>query len=285
MITHTAIRAMRLIHICLAIIISATFGLRGVDFDIYPSFNSADDDDSLSSNSPDAIDIGRVLTKLGATIGVGGGAYIGFQLVRKAYRHLRKSSDSKSKSWAEDLIKSNVVATTVPGVNVTMIEEMKKEQEELWRFIHSLFKNQEEMMVKLEKSINSGIPESMLKELEESFDSKIADLSRRLDILDSKLKGIEKDMPDKDSERLTVESVQSIVGTETKEIYNSMVILKKETKNQMLKWLKEHDDAIVEKIRYFGEDIKKLVKNENPDIVSDKMKSRQQSVSNKNSRK
>ena len=273
---------MRLLYICFAVIISATFGLQGVDFDIYPSFNNIDDDDSSSLIALDSVNFRKVLSSMGTTISIGGGAYIGFRLVRKAYRHLKRNSHSTSTSWAEDMVKSNVVTTISPNVNVTMIEEMKKEQEELWRFIHSLFKNQEEMMVKLEKSMNSGISESMIKDLEESFDSKISDLSRRLEMIDSKLKGIEKDIPDKDLEQLTKESVQGIIEIETKEISKSIVILKKEIKNQMLRWLKEHDDAIVEKIRFFGEDIKKLVKNESTQPDGDKVKPK--SHSNKSSR-
>ena len=273
---------MRLLYICFAVIISATFGLQGVDFDIYPNFNSIDDEDSSSVISLDGANFKRVLSGLGTTISIGGGAYIGFRLVRKVYRHFRRNFHSTSTSWAEDMVKSNMVATIVPSINVTMIEEMKKEQEELWRFIHSLFKNQEEMMVKLEKSLNSGIPESTLRDLEESFDSKISDLSRRLEMIDSKLKGIEKDIPDKGLEQLTKESVQGIIEIETKEISKSIIVLKKEIKNQMLRWLKEHDDAIVEKIRFFGEDIKKLVKNENPQVDGDKVKPK--SHTNKNSR-
>ena len=87
------------------------------------------------------------------------------------------------------------------------------------------------MMVKLEKSLNSGIPESTLRDLEESFDSKISDLSRRLEMIDSKLKGIEKDIPDKGLEQLTKESVQGIIEIETKEISKSIIVLKKEIKN------------------------------------------------------
>ena len=258
---------MRFLYICFSIIISATFGLQGADFDIYPSFSNIEDETPADSTEG-GVGIGRVLSRVGVTLGVAGGvagsAYIGFGLAKRVLNHLKKKSDT---SWTDDLKAYDMRSVSGGGsqsnVNTTMIDEMKKEQEELWRFIHSLFKNQEEMMVKLDKSMNSGVSESALKELGESFDFKISDLSRRLDTLETRLKSVEKELPDKNQITLTQENVQGIIQSETKEISNAMVLLKKEIKNQMLKWLKDHDDAMVEKIRYFGEDIKKLVKNEN----------------------
>ena len=276
---------MRFLYICLALIISATFGLQGADFDIYPSFGSLDDDDSQASKTVDGASMGQILTRLGATVGIGGGAYIGFKLAKSAIKHFRKSSDSSSSSWADDIVHSQVRVPLVSSVNVTMVEEMKKEQEELWRFLHSLFKNQEEMMVKLEKSLNSGVTEKYVKELGDTFDKKIFELSQRLNSLESRLNGVEDDISDKSREQITSENVQKIIQIETKEISESMIVLKKDMKNQMLKYLKEHDDAIVEKIRFFGEDIKKLVKNENPETSTKTPKPKPQVIPSKTTRK
>ena len=258
----------------LFMIVSAAFGLQGADFDLYSSFSSSDEEaDKSSPISTDGLAVDQILIRAGATIGIGGSAYIGFRLVRKLIKNLRKSSTTKaSPREPSDYFQNE--RNDYTGVNATTVAEMKKEQEELWRFIHSLFKNQEEMMAKLEKSSTSSVSESMIRELEESFDSKIREVSKRLDMVDSKLKGVERDVFElSQTSSSTQESIQGLIRREVEEISNSMVILKKEIKNQMLRWLKEHDDAIVEKIRFFGEDIKQLVKNDNtPDASNSERK-------------
>lgn len=261
---------MLLFHICLFLLISVACGLQGADFDIYPSFGTTDDDaDPSSTRSADLVSRNRLLGRIGTTIGIGGGAFIGFQLVKKLVQSIRAASDHTSSSLTDEESEFQNQRSKGSNFNVTTITEMKKEQEELWRFIHSLFKNQEEMMAKLEKNINSGVPESAVRELEESFNLKIRDVSKRLDSLESKLKVLERDMPELSQKPfVTEESVQSLIQSEVTEISNSMAVLKKEIKNQMLRWLKEHDDAIVEKIRYFGDDIKKLVKSDSTDSES-----------------
>jgi hypothetical protein len=261
---------MLLFHVCLLLLISMACGLQGADFDIYPSFSASDDDaDSSSSKSADLASRNRLLSRVGATIGIGGGAFIGFQLVKKVVKSIRRASGHTASSLTDVENDINNQRSKDASFNVTTITEMKKEQEELWRFIHSLFKNQEEMMAKLEKNVNSGVPESAVRELEESFNLKIRDISKRLDSLESKLKVLERDMPELSQKpSVTEESVQSLIQSEVSELSNSMTVLKKEIKNQMLRWLKEHDDAIVEKIRYFGEDIKKLVKSDSTDSES-----------------
>lgn len=252
----------------LFMVVSAAFGLQGADFDLYSSFSSPDEEaDKSTPISTDGLAVDQILIRVGATIGIGGSAYIGFQLVKKLFKNLRKSSTTKaSLREPSDYFQNERIDNT--GVNATTMAEMKKEQEELWRFIHSLFKNQEEMMAKLEKSSSSSVSESIIRELEESFNSKIREVSKRLDMVESKLKGIERDVSElSQTSSSTQERFQGLIRREVEEISNSMVILKKEIKNQMLKWLKEHDDAIVEKIRFFGEDIKQLVKNDNiPDV-------------------
>jgi hypothetical protein len=248
----------------LLMVVSAAFGLQGADFDLYSSFSSSDEEaDKSSPISTDGLAVDQILIRVGATIGIGGSAYIGFRLIKKLLKKLRKSSTSET-----FLREFQNERNDYTGVNATTVAEMKKEQEELWRFIHSLFKNQEEMMAKLEKSSASGVSESMIRDLEESFDSKIREVSKRLDMVESKLKGVERDVSElSQTSSSTQENIQGLIRREVEEISNSMVILKKEIKNQMLRWLKEHDDAIVEKIRFFGEDIKQLVKNDNiPDI-------------------
>lgn len=261
---------MLLLHVFLSLLISVACGLQGADFDIYPSFSATDDDtDPSSTKSVDGVNMNRLLGRIGTTVGIGGGAFIGFQLVKKAVKSIRRASGHTASSSTDEAQIFQNQRSMDANFNVTTIAEMKKEQEELWRFIHSLFKNQEEMMAKLEKSVNSGVPESAVRELEESFNLKIRDISKRLDSLESKLKVLERDMPELSQKpSVTEESVQSLIQSEVSEISNSMVVLKKEIKNQMLRWLKEHDDAIVEKIRYFGEDIKKLVKSDSVDSES-----------------
>lgn len=252
----------------LFMVVCATFGMQGADFDMYSSFSSSDEEaDKSSPISTDGLAVDQILIRVGATIGIGGSVYIAFRFAKKIFESLGKSSITKASLSGSSSYFQNERDDYI-GFNTTMVAEMKKEQEELWRFIHSLFKNQEEMMAKLEKSSTTSVSESIIRELEESFNSKIKDVSKRLDVVESKLKGFERDWSELSQKSSTSqESIQGLIRREVEEISNSMVILKKEIKNQMLRWLKEHDDAIVEKIRFFGEDIKQLVKNDDfPDV-------------------
>jgi len=229
------------------------FGLQGADYDIYPSFSTVEDDSSSSASSN--MNILQMLRGVGAVAGIGGGAYVGYRLAKKAYIKIKKGS------------KEAVAASLTYGkedfngmkVNVTMIEEMRKEQEELWRFVHSLFKSQEGMTEKLEKKMNDLSSETIVREVEESLTAKMSDLSKRLELLETRLEAVV-ELKTSEKPALDEENIQNMIRQETTELSNAMIILKKETKNQMVSWLKDYDDAVVEKIRFFGEDIKKLVK-------------------------
>lgn len=257
--------AMIFMLICMVMVVTArtTLGLQGADFDIYPSFSNSDEDSDASSNMVDGVSLAGHFSRFTGTLSIVGGAYIGFRLAKKIYSRIRKSSSNPSTSLTRDMeyIRNELGEDT--KVNVTMVSEMKKEQEELWRFIHSLFKNQEEMMARLESSSSLAIPQSVIRELEESFDKKVKEISMRLDSMETRIKAINREMPElAQQSSLTEVSVQGMIQTEVEELSNSLAAVKKEIKNQTLRWLKEHDDAMVEKIRFFGEDIKKLIKKD-----------------------
>lgn len=256
---------MRYQYVFFSIFMCVAFGLQGADYDIYPSFSNVEDDGSSSPSS--RIDMRQILKGVGAVFGIGGGAYGGYRLAKKAYINVKKRS------------KRGVTTSLIDGidefhggkVNVTMIEEMRKEQEELWRFVHSLFKNQEGMTAKLEKKMDDLSSESTLKEVEESFNVKISDLSRRLQLVEARLEIIEEL---KTSKKPAIDEgiIQNMIQQETKELSTAMITLKKEIKNQMVNSLKDYDDAVLEKIRFFGEDIKKLIKknDQNENISKNK---------------
>jgi hypothetical protein len=229
------------------------FGLQGADYDIYPSFSNVEDDGSSSDSS--SMNMRQMLSGVGAVVGIGGGAYVGYRLAKKAYINIKKGS---RKAVAASLT-DGIDEFHSMKVNVTMVEEMRKEQEELWRFVHSLFKSQEDMTAKLEKKMNELSSETIVKEVEESFTAKISDLSRRLELLEARLECVE-ELKTSEKPALDEDIIQNMIRQETKELSNAMIILKKETKNQMLNYLKDYDDAVVQKIKFFGEDIKKLMK-------------------------
>ena len=254
----------------MVVLARTTLGLQGADFDIYPSFSNSDEDSDASSNTIDGVSLSGHFSRFSGTMSIVGGAYIGFRLAKKIYNRIRKSSRNTTTSLMRDMDYIRNEFGDETKVNGTMVSEMKKEQEELWRFIHSLFKNQEEMMARLESSSSLAIPQGVIRELEESLGKKISDLSNRIDSLETRMKVINRDMPElAQKSTLTEASVQSLIQTEVEELSNSLVGVKKEIKNQTLRWLKEHDEAMVEKIRYFGEDIKKLIKKDstNPSIA------------------
>lgn len=254
-------RKMRLIFIIALLFLSSSYGLQGSDYDVYPSFsNDIEDEDRKPVKTSNNFPIGQTLVKLGATICMGSGVYVGYRIAQKILYKINKKSGS--------LIDINDINNT--QYNITLINEMKKEQEELWRFIHSLFKNQEEMILKLDKkndNVNvNDISDKIFKNLEESFDIKISNLSQKLNSLESKLKIIENKSDDnnRNNDILSndnLRDIENIIKKETVDLSNSMVSLKKEIKNQMLKMLKENDDVVMEKIRFFGQDIKKLINN------------------------
>lgn len=254
----------------MVVLARTTLGLQGADFDIYPSFSNSEEDSDASSNKIDVVSLSGHFSRFSSTMSIVGGAYIGFRLAKKIYNRIRKSSRNTTTSLMRDMdyIRSELGDET--KVNGTMVSELKKEQEELWRFIHSLFKNQEEMMARLESSSSLAIPQSVIRELEESIGKTIGDLSNRVDSLETRIKVINREMPElAQKSTLTEASVQSLIQTEIEELSNSLAGVKKEIKNQTLRWLKEHDEAMVEKIRYFGEDIKKMIKKDstNPSIA------------------
>jgi hypothetical protein len=275
-----------------------TKAIRGGKIDSYPTFNDdfeEEDDDEKSSSS---LNIGSTIIKLGASGVAAGGAYIGYKFLSKAYAKLkeRKGSDIEkdldSTSLSRRFDRRDDVMDSRPGnFNATMIEEMKKEQEELWRFLHSIFKSQEEIVSRLDKlstvveqnanaasgaGAGSGpvspLSDESFKELSQSFDRKLASFHSSLDTIQNRLQSLEDGLQSLSDTKttgaaagggsaITPDDVKKVVHTEVSDLVESMNVLRKEVKSNMLKMLKDHDDAVVEKLRGLGEDLKKLVKS------------------------
>jgi septal ring factor EnvC (AmiA/AmiB activator) len=211
--------------------------LQRADFDIYPTLVSSTDNERDSGKS-----IGQTILKVGNAVGFGGCAFLGFKFAQSL---LRKDNSAE--------VSSEYVS------NSTVIEELKKEQEEIWRVVHSLFKSQEDKLVALDAALKErgeSTSEELLniKQLESTLDTVSGKLASRIDAIESQLNALEKL-----SESTYAELKQSLQD-EVKELNKTLEALRNDVTSQMLKWLKEHDNAVVEKIRLFGEDIKRLVK-------------------------
>jgi hypothetical protein len=275
----------------------------------YPTFNTFDDDEVASSGdvaetTRSSIPLVPALKKLVVLGALSGGVYAGVRGFKFARRTLGTAYDSwkgrragtaaaKAAARAERAKESDMVTPSEPklrstnhiataGYNATAIDEMKKEQEELWRFLHSLFKNQDEIIARLDKipkdaspSDGSGVPDSAFRELSQQLESSLALLTARLDSLDAKFASVDDQLTTLSSSSqasrdvgaadigsgVSVDEVRQLIKSETVELTEALLLLRKEVKMQMVKFLKEHDDTVVEKIKAFGEDMKKLVKS------------------------
>ena len=315
-------KIMRCFYLCIVVFLCAVRSCGGLqaagDYDVYSSYNY-DDDEDATKNAPirSSIPIGDVLKKLGILGAVGGGAYAGFhgfKLARKVLGKLyderkeRKANAAAEAAEAASIAKPNVdmekmdrssskgtkslssssssSSTDVmvhAGYDTTALDEMKKEQEELWRFLHSLFKNQDEIIAKLDKlpkeslvgttSDDSNIPDSTFRDFSQKVESSLTLLSARLDSLDNKLTSVEDSINtysqaqhtlpstlDKMKDVLTSDEVKQLIKHETRELNDALLAVRNDVKLQMIKYLKEHDEVVVEKIKSFGEDMKKIVK-------------------------
>ena len=308
-------------YLCIVVFLCAVRSCGGLqaagDYDVYSSY-SYDDDEETTKNAPvrSSIAIGDVLKKLGILGAVGGGAYAsfhGFKLARRVLgrlyderkeRRANAAADASSRSkYNEDVDKAdrdrrNKGTKSSPtsssstdviinaGYDTTALDELKKEQEELWRFLHSLFKNQDEIIAKLDKlpKESSGgtgqddnnsniIPDSMFRDFSHKMKSSLSLLSARLDSLDNKLTSVEDQLSavsqtqhnlpstlDKMKDVLTPEEVKQLIRQETQELNDALLAVRNDVKLQLVKYLKEHDEVVVEKIKSFGEEMKKIVK-------------------------
>jgi len=270
-----------------------------------------------------------LLRRVGVIGTTGAGTYLGYRGCKIAYKTLRKahmqwkqdqvargknrpapstpSSKSSSKPPSDALVEqaaggscesgSSAVAAAAAAAgafNATAIDELKKEQEELWRFLHSLFKSQDGIITRLDKlakgdeeAANGSTPaagaaaaavaeataamDSALRDLGGRLEASLASLAARVDALSAQVAASEGAVATLQGAAATAatnttatgpspDAVKQLVRSETQELAEGLQALRRDVKAQIVKALKDHDDTVVDRIRVFGDEMKKLVK-------------------------
>ena len=289
------------------------------DFDIYPS--SFDDllDGGFTATESVApatkglrlVNLWSLLRRIGVIGTAGAGAYVGYRGCKIAHAALRKahaewkegrrtrakkgkaaapssllsSSLPSSDMSVESIASSSIISTSSNGAifNATAVDELKKEQEELWRFLHSLFKSQDGIISRLDKlaqrdddspapeaAAASAAVDSALREVGGRLEAGLAGLAARVDELSAKvaaaeaaltaLEAAEPAAANATAPGASPDTVRQLVRAETQELAEGLQALRRDVKAQLVKALREHDDTVVEKIKVFGDDMKKFVK-------------------------
>ena len=254
---------------------------KNVNYGNYPSFDSFYNDNNLDNRKPGpSFDVGKFFGTVGLTAGFGGGVFLGYKLVKQTFIMLRNKFQTTS-------IDANLFEDKKLSVNsiidTSELLEMKKEQEELWRFLHSIFKTQEEMIAKLSKlpvetdsrnasTVSKEVVDKSIKDLDIVFQTRIKAVMNKLNEMEGRIKEVDernasliasKDESSTvaDNSFATPEDVTKIVKTEIESFSELLTSMRGDIKSEMMKLLTEHDDTVVEKIRMFGDDVKLFVKN------------------------
>jgi cell division protein ZapA (FtsZ GTPase activity inhibitor) len=131
---------------------------------------------------------------------------------------------------------------------MTVVDDMRKEQEELWRIVYSMSEGQAEKMSSLTRTFDGKIREieTLLSDLTDKISSKIAAIEQALE-----------QVPDMETKLSTLQSAVSQVASDMSKYENTMAAIKE----SIPKLLASHDTKVIERLKAFSAEVKDILKS------------------------
>jgi hypothetical protein len=208
--------------------------------------------------------------------GVAGVAFLGLQLAKvcassiQAARerwHIRSTSDAFARATFEELPINGTSAASDPATAArpqvkqtrrekkrVTVDELHAEQEEMWRVIHNIYKGQSEKIESLESATADFKAqfETTVKETETSLSLALSKLAMRLDSLESTHAGDAKGTVD----AAEVAALRAEMRREAEKQTSAISALRQDVIPSLLQ---QHDQAIISKLKSFGDEVKSLI--------------------------
>ena len=233
----------------------------------------------------------RLASLVGNAAGIFGAGYIGVQLVSVMWKRLceererwriRSSSEAFARATFEEPESDSSSSRTVGGLDgkkgggkgggrasssssTPSLEELHADQEEMWRVIHNIYKDQADKLAALESaSVEYKFRfETVAREAEAALSLAMAKLTIRLEGLEGRCEAIA---------AIPVDTITAI-GATGRPTAAELEALRNELRREAEKHasaisalrlevpslLEQHDKVVVSKLQQFGEDVKKLI--------------------------
>ena len=214
--------------------ITVVSSIRGADFDIYPLRDSSNDNGAENS-------FVKVMKRIGNSVSMGGGIYFGLQLAKFANRIAQRKNSSE---YGEDL-----------ALNTTALEDIQKDQLELWRIVHKIYTSQSEL-VSNSTIVSTDSLNTQLFQLQSNLNASLENISTRILALENQLVSISANVADKNMTEIAIDGLKLKLETEITTMTNLIRTLETDIPNIV----REHDEAMLKKLRDYSEDIKKTLK-------------------------
>ena len=244
-----------------------------------------------SVNSDEVISsLKRLVSLVGNAVGIFGAGYIGVQLVSVMWKRLceererwriRSSSEAFARATFEEAEGDSSSSSAVGGLDgkkgggkgggrassssTPSLEELHADQEEMWRVIHNIYKDQADKLAALESASAEFKTrfETVAGEAEAALSLAMAKLTMRLEGLEGRCEAIAAIPVDTITATgatgrptaAELEALRNELRRETEKHANAINALRLEVPSL----LEQHDKVVVSKLQQFGEDVKKLI--------------------------
>ena len=134
----------------------------------------------------------------------------------------------------------------IENFNTTIIADLQREQEELWRIVYSISEGQGEQMsaIRLATEVKVKELETMLKEFMEKISTKLSDLERSME-----------QVSDTDTKLTTLQSAMSQIVSDVAKYEVAL----SSVKESIPKILASHDGKVMERLRSFSQEVKSIL--------------------------
>ena len=195
------------------------------------------------------------LQNLALSILSGGGVYIGFkisELLEDLYRkRVRKEKKLSMDDDGKSLSNGKMTGKKSSGVSVDMYNQLKKEQEELWRITHQLYSEVEKVGV-----VSNGTRQDLIGVLAQLADisSSISSSSSSSEKREEEKEGVGGGGIDED-----IASMKNDIDEHTEKIDTLIELISTLKEEEIPSMLKAKEKAIVERVSAYVKELKALV--------------------------
>lgn len=134
----------------------------------------------------------------------------------------------------------------IEAFNVTVIADLQREQEELWRIVYSISEGQGEQMSAISQATELKIREleSVLKDFMEKITMKLSDVERAVD-----------QVSEVDTKLTTLQSAMSQIVSDVAKYERALSAVKE----SIPRILSSHDSKVIERLRSFSQEVKSIL--------------------------